>query len=417
MRFLKDERGNVLVMAALSGSMLVSCLALAIDAGNVFYTQRNLQTLADAAATAGALEIGTCNGTASCGAMTAAANYAFTTENSAPAGATLTINNGPSALGANDPNNGQINYVEAVVTQRMNTYFAGIFGVHSVNLYARSEAGYDVSTGSSGPGLVTNNLTLNSGASVTNATGSTCGIYDNATSGLSANSGVTIAVSKFNYVGSSYNKNCGSCSTYNPLPTVNSAAQANPFASLTAPSQPSTTISTSTISGSQSLAPGYYPNTLNFNTGTYTVTLSPGVYYFGSGFNLDSNVTIDGTSGVTIFFGPGSNSNINSAATWKLAAPTAAQIAADPTDYDNCTSCANMAVWDTGGALNLDASSSSNFGGSVYLPTGTLTLNGSSSAATYGSIYASSVMLNSAISLNCSGGGTPNGTPYLSLAE
>jgi Flp pilus assembly protein TadG len=418
MKFLRDERGNVLVLAALSGSMLVSFLALAVDAGNVYYTQRNLQTLADAAAIAGALEISACNGTAKCSAMTTAANYAFTTENSAPTGATLTINNGPSALGTNDPNNGKINYVEAVVTQTMNTYFAGIFGAHSVSLYARSEAGYATSTTSTGPGLVTNNLTLNSGASVTQATGSTCGIYDNATSGLSANSGVTIDVNNFNYVGSSYNKNCGSCTTYNPLPTINSATKANPFASLTAPSQPSTSsTNVGTISGNTTLSPGYYSNDVNFNSGTYTVTLNPGVYYFGSGFSIDSDVTINGTGGVTIFIGSGASVNINSAANWNITAPTAAQITADPTAYDSCTSCANMAIWDTGSALNLDAASGSTFGGSVYVPNGTLTLNGGSTASAYGSIYASSVMLDSAISLKCSGGGSTSGSPYLSLAE
>ena len=183
MRMLRDERGNVLVLAALSMTMLMSFMAFGIDVGYLYNTQRQLQTLADAAAMAGALEIPDCGGTAKCSAMTAAANYAFTTENSAPAAATLTINNGPSALGstANDPNYGDIHYVEAVVTENVPTFFARVFGVNTVTISARAEAGKSSAATPCADviGPAGQTVTLNSGANITDAAGSTCGLNDN----------------------------------------------------------------------------------------------------------------------------------------------------------------------------------------------------------------------------------------------
>ena len=67
--------------------------------------------------------------------------------------------------------------------------------------------------------------------------------------------------------------------------------------------------------------------------------------------------------------------------------------------------------------MNLDASSSSSFGGAVYLPTGQLTLNGGSSSAAYGQIFANSVMVDSAISLSGGSGGVANGSTTIALAE
>jgi hypothetical protein len=401
--------------------MLLSFLAVAIDVGKLYYTQRQLQTLADAAAMAGALEVTACGGTSSsssCLVMQKAATTALT-EGGSPAptlftqcaaasgsGVLLTINNGPCAW-SNDPNKGLANYVEAVVTEKTPTYFANFFGVNTVQLSARAEAGK--ATQSGGNGIITNNLTLNGGASITDAAGSTCSIDDNASSGLSTNSGVTINVGAFNYHGTSYNDNCGSCSTYHPMPTTGTPIVPDPYASLTPPSQPSAspTASDTTISGTTTLQPGYYSGTVNFNGGGYTVTLDPGLYYFGSGFNADTNVTIQGT-GVTLFFPSGANVNINSSATLNLTAPTSA--------ITGCASCAGMLIWEPSGSLNLDASSSSSWGGVVYLPTGTLTLNGGSTATAYGSIYANSLMVDSAITIGCSGGAT-NGSPNISLAE
>ena len=50
-----NERGSITLLTALCLPMLLGALAIAIDIGYLYITQRQLQTLADAAAMAGAL--------------------------------------------------------------------------------------------------------------------------------------------------------------------------------------------------------------------------------------------------------------------------------------------------------------------------------------------------------------------------
>jgi len=423
---LRGESGQALIITALCMSGLMGAMALAIDVGNLQYKQRQLQTAADSAAIAAGLELGKCSDTVCATMQTAAAQALIEdgisattitpTVNQSTSSCTvptstvlaMTINVGPCVLGTGDPNNGNAHMAEVVLTQPQRTFFGAFVGISTVNLVARAEAGQayiNTNGGGSGPCMNTNNLTINSGASITQATGSTCGINDNAGSGLSTNSGVTVNVSYFTYHGATYNDDCGSCSTYAPMPATNSPTVPDPFSSLTAPSAPAiSSTNTAVISGNTTLQPGTYTSTINFNSGTYTVNLAPGLYYFNGGLNIDSNVTIQGT-GVTLFFPSGSSVNINSAATWNLTAPSAA--------LSDCASCSGMVVWDTGNSLDLDANSGSSFGGALYVPNGEFTMNSNSGATAFGMIYANSIMLDSDITLSCSsmpGGNCPGGS-------
>lgn len=406
MRDLRDESGNVLILTAFFVALVfLGVAAMAVDVGWIYHEKRVVQTAADA----GALAAATAESEASSPGIQSAATTAATQNGLTVV--TGTPGSGQATVTATDGITGPVDtkkYVKVVVTDKVPTFFLSAFmsSFATMTVSASSEASYTVSTaGSSGPCLNTNTLTLNSGASITNAPGATCAINDNASSGLSTNSGVTIDVTSFNYHGTSYNKNCGSCTTYNPMPTTGTATVADPFSSLTTPSEPSvSSTNVSTIGGNVTLQPGAYTNTINFNSGTYTVTLEPGLYYFTGGFNIDSNVTING-SGVTLFFANGSNVNINSAATWNLTAPSSA--------LSDCASCAGMAIWDDGSTLDLDAASGSSFGGAVYMPNGEFTMNSNSGATAFGMIYANSVMMDSAITLSCSsmpGGTCPGGS-------
>ena len=53
---LKEESGQVLVVAVLSMTALMGFMALATDVGMLFWNRRNMQIAADAAAIAGALD-------------------------------------------------------------------------------------------------------------------------------------------------------------------------------------------------------------------------------------------------------------------------------------------------------------------------------------------------------------------------
>ena len=432
MRMLRDERGNVLILAALSMTMLMSFMAFGIDVGYLYNTQRQLQTLADAAALAGALEASQCSA-ANCSYVTNAATTAITengqtstlfTQCAAASGTgiLLTVNNGPCVLGVSDPNNGDKNYVEAVVTENVPTFFARIFGVNTVTISARAEAG-KASAGSSpclnAIGTTGQNITLNSGASITDGPGSNCGVNTNSsgTPAVMENSGVTVNVGSYTVHGG-VTKNGGS---YTPSPTLGSPVVPDPFASLTAPVVPAQSSSCcGPINGATTLQPGYYPWGLNFNGGGYTVNLAPGLYYFGSGINVGA-VNLVG-SGVTIYMASG-QINMNSAAQMTLTAPTSA--------LSNCASCAGMLIWQPASntsQMNLDSGSNSGWGGAIYLPGAQLTLNGGSYVTSYGMVVAQSLMLNSAMQLSCStmpggvcpggGSGSANGgSTTISLAE
>jgi Flp pilus assembly protein TadG len=433
LRDMKDESGSVLVLTALSFAMLTSFLAIAIDIGSIYESQRQLQTLADSAAMAAALEVNSCGATHGCAVMQTAATTALTEGGTAaPAiflqcaaasgtGLLLTINNGPCSLGATDPNNGNTNYVEAVVTENKPTYFARVFGISTVLISARAEAG-TASSSSSGPcfdvtGTSGQTLTLNSGASITDGPGSNCGVQVNSsgTPAVMEDSGATVNVGSYNVHGAVTNNG----GTYTPAPTTGAPAVSDPFAAeisagtLSTPPQGATQ-SVSTVSGTTTLSPGYYPNGINFNGSGYTVTLDPGVYFMGGGINV-GGVTLNGT-GVTIYMASG-QLNMNSASNINLTAPATGDTA-------------GLVIWQPASntsQMNLDSASSSSWAGGIYLPSAQLTLNGGSTATAYGSVVAQSVMVNSAISLSCSSmpggtcpggsGGSGNGSTSTALAE
>ena len=426
-----NERGSITLLTALCLPMLLGALAIAIDIGYLYITQRQLQTLADAAAMAGALEASSCS-TANCGVIQTAATSAFT-EDGRPAptvflqcatasgtGVLLTINNGPCALGASDPNHLDANYVEAVVTEQVPTYFAGFRGFHTVQISARAEAGK-----SSPPGPCLNILgtsgqtvTLNSGASITDGTGSTCAFNVNSsgTPSVLEVSGATVDVGSYTVHGT-VTDNGGS---YTPAPTTGTATKPDPIAAeitagtITTPTQPAVSSTCcNPVSGATTLQPGYYSSGLNFNGSGYTVTLNPGVYYFG-GSMVVGGVNLTG-SNVTIYFANGSLT-MNSASTMTLSAPSTG-------------STAGMLIWQApadSSPMILDSSSSSSWGGAVYVPGAQLTLNGGSTAVGYGMIESQSLMMNSAISLSCAsmpggvcpgGSGSASGSATIALAE
>lgn len=185
---LRNEAGQTLILFALSLVVLCGFLGLAIDVGVVRATKIKLQEAADAAALAGALEVNECDGATNCQAMQSAARAAMAENGlsgsalqaqvcslAAPTTLTLTLNNGPCAL-ANDPNSGNSQYVEAVVSKPQRAYFARVFGLNSFNVSARgvamgSPAGCFYNLGKPGMG----SLTLAHGAHL-NATN--CAIFD-----------------------------------------------------------------------------------------------------------------------------------------------------------------------------------------------------------------------------------------------
>lgn len=388
MKILRDESGQVLVLVALSLTLLMGAMALAIDVGFVRFQQRQLQTAADAAAIAAGLELGNCNNTVCANMQTAAATAlkedGITSTTITPtanqctvsttSGLAMIINVAPCVLGTSDPNNGNAHMAEVVLTQPQRTFFGGIIGVRTWNLVARAEAGdsYINANTSGGNCLYTNGLAFNSsdGTFVLNS----CGIYDNGN--LQTDNGDSVTASTFLYYGSWSPNNCNSSCTWdiggsNTPPAHTTTPQSNPLANLTPPSQPATsTTNTQTPNSGATLQPGYYPNGFNLNSNV-SVTLNAGLYYMGGSINVNSGATLTGT-GVELYFVNGSLQP-NSGSTLQLTAPATTSSTAGTT--------ANMLVWEAssnGSGMTIDTGSSSYFNGIIYLPTQTLTLNSGS---------------------------------------
>jgi Flp pilus assembly protein TadG len=388
MKILCDESGQVLVLVALSLTLLMGAMALAIDVGFVRFQQRQLQTAADAAAIAAGLELGNCNNTVCANMQTAAATAlkedGITSTTITPtanqctvsttSGLAMIINVAPCVLGTSDPNNGNTHMAEVVLTQPQRTFFGGIIGVRTWNLVARAEAGdsYINANTSGGNCLYTNGLAFNSsdGTFVLNS----CGIYDNGN--LQTDNGDSVTASTFLYYGTWSPNNCNSSCTWNiggsnTPPAHTTTPQSNPLAGLTPPSQPATsTTNTQTPNSGATLQPGYYPNGFNLNSNV-SVTLNAGLYYMGGSINVNSGATLTGT-GVELYFVNGSLQP-NSGSTLQLTAPATTSSTAGTT--------ANMLVWEASGngsGMTIDTGSSSYFNGIIYLPTQTLTLNSGS---------------------------------------
>ncbi len=397
MRFLRDESGQALVLTMVCLTLLMGMMALAADVGLFQYEECRLQTAADSAAVAAGLELGNCN-YAVCANMKTAAAVALkedgiTTSTLTPTSSctvtsstslAMIINVGPCVLGSNDPNNGNTHMAEVVLTEKLNTFFGAVIGIPTIQLTARAEAGdsYIDTSGGGGNCIYTQSLAFNSSDGTFDL--NNCGIYDGGN--LQTDNGDSVTASDFLYYGSWSPNNCNSTCTWSlgsseTQPTHTTTAETDPLASLTAPSQPSTTYSGTTAfnSGTANLSPGYYPSGFNMNAPgsgqSNIVNLSPGLYYFNGSVDVDSGATLEcttcavGGAGVTLYFNSGTL-QMNSGSTITLTAPT--------TGYTSNGDVANMVVWassSNGSGMTIDTGSSSYFNGIIYLPDGELTLN------------------------------------------
>ncbi|HTW62405.1 MAG TPA: pilus assembly protein TadG-related protein [Terracidiphilus sp.] len=423
---MRSESGQALVLTAMSLSALMGVMALAIDVGNIQYRETQLQTAADSAALAAGLELGNCSD-AVCSNMETAAEKALiedgiTSSTVAPSvnvcsvsstsGLGMIINVAPCMLGASDPNKGNTHMAEVVLTQPQPTIFGRLFGIPTMNLVARAEAG-DAYVNSSGGGncIWTNGLQFNSSNGAFNLTG--CGIYDNGNLQTDNGDSVT-STSTFLYYGSWSPNNCNSSCTWSlgdseTQPTHTTSAQSDPLASLTAPSQPaaSTTASDTAPNSGTTLQPGYYANGINLNSNV-TVNLTPGLYYMNGSINVDSGATLECTTctsgkGVTLYFVNGSFQP-NSGATVTLSAPT--------TDATS-NAVANMLIWQSSSnssGMDMDASTTVTLNGIIYLPDATLTLNSGSgttinAAATSTAVDAQDIIVDSDVTFDVNGSG------------
>jgi hypothetical protein len=151
MHIRNNEKGQTTVLVVLSMAVLLGFVALAVDVGTLFRARRNLQIVADAAATAGALDYYQ-NGIGKAGSVTSAqtaADNAVVANGLTTAGFSTSCpvspsGNVPQACVSIPPSSGVhmgTGFVEVQITQPNTTTFMSFFGFNRMNVAARAVGG------------------------------------------------------------------------------------------------------------------------------------------------------------------------------------------------------------------------------------------------------------------------------------
>jgi hypothetical protein len=137
MKWLRDETGQALIITVLCMAVLLGALGLAIDAAVLFRAKRNMQTAADAAAMAGAVEM-FYNGSTNVASKAYAAAKANGVDNTV-SGNTVIVNTSPTLNpgGVSCPSCVQVR----LATPNPTVFMAAVGGPKSVNVAAMGVAG------------------------------------------------------------------------------------------------------------------------------------------------------------------------------------------------------------------------------------------------------------------------------------
>jgi Flp pilus assembly protein TadG len=140
MRAARDESGQALVLVAITMVVLLGFVGLAIDVGNAYFTQRELQKAADAAALAGALELpdqaAATTVAQQYGAADGEKNEATLVKDSTAEVTTRCV----ASLGCLPSRGVTTNIISVKETADVPTFFAKLFGVDSFTVSARATA-------------------------------------------------------------------------------------------------------------------------------------------------------------------------------------------------------------------------------------------------------------------------------------
>ena len=366
MRTLGSENGQSLMIVLLCIVILLGFVALATDVGILFYTKRQLQSIADSAAIGGASVI-PCNVAGTGGSLASGCPSVIMAAQIDAQGGVTTGANGTSGtvlgngvtLFANHPpvygpKAGNSNYVEAIACQNAPVFFMNLFmpvnnsctgGTTSwtgkLPVTARSVAFWGAGQGCLYT-LGTSGTTIFISGSSINLQATQCGIYDNSSASNAifiSGSSDTINAKSIGVVGDKTIS--GSNDTITPTPVSGIVPVSDPLVYLSPPSagtcSGSLIITSSmtvpagycslTISGSGytvTIPAGTYSGGITISGSTDNVTFNTGTYILSSG-----SLTVSGSSdtvsgnGVTFYVaGTGAVIISGSSNTFNLTAPT-----------------------------------------------------------------------------------------------
>lgn len=391
------ERGQILVLVAIGGTVLMLLLALVIDGGFAWERRREAQNAADFAALAGTRIVAQ----AQAGAVRTNQDVYGAISGSAIANGATVLGLG-SASGAlyvdatGLPIGGATGYVTNTATpipssargvqvpaaRTWTPYLLGIIGGGRWAATAVATARQITSAWAPcafcviGLNPPTPPFSMQSGAQVTANNGAIAvdpGLdMQGGPSLVSTGTGAAVEV----YGTASV---CGNC-TVQPSLTTLSAPVPDPLAFLVDPPAQSggSTVAVKGPKTVQTLNPGVYSSlTIEANA---TAQLNPGVYYFTGDVQIASNGTLSGTN-VTLVFLPMANLHTQSNSNLSLVAPS-------PTDVT--VPWPGMAIYfsraNTQGTLQLQSSSTTQITGTIYAPDALLDMQSGTTVASIHSL-------------------------------
>jgi Putative Flp pilus-assembly TadE/G-like len=387
---VRRRRGSVSGFVAISLTLLVAIVAIALDGGILLSERRHAQAVADAAALAAAsdLYLGNSATTAQQSALTTAAANGYTNDGvSSVITPNLTDDGGNPVHGIWSPpisgdHVGDPNYVEVVVQWNQARGFSSIFGSGAIPVRARS-----VAMGSTKPSSTSAILNLDpTGSGAFSASGNPTisvnapiTVDSNSSQALTVGGSSDLSAPAINVTGN-YSLSGGGDLTG----TVHTGVTAtpDPLAALVAPDPTTlTTRSSSALSlndgNSHTLSPGVYVGGISIGS-TTSVTLLPGIYYIqGGGFILSGSSNLTG-SGVMIYNAPVAASDqisLSGSGNVTLSPPTSGRYSGITIFQDRNSSVAASITGDSG----------FNVTGTFYIAGATLKVTGNSTAALLGS--------------------------------
>jgi hypothetical protein len=404
-KLLRDESGQVIVLAILCLAAALGFVAFATDVGLLFRERQLAQTAADSAALAGAAEYN--NGDWCTAAQQDAAQNGVSNAGgigSCAAQTTLpavTVNTPPKS----GPNSGNAGYVEVLVSMSQPTFFMKMFHLSAVTVGARAVAATVPLTnciytlGSSGKDI---DMTGSGNLTLTN-----CSILDDSSSSnaLNLTGSGNISAKTIGIVG---NYNVTGSGSVSPTPNTGMTSVGNPL-SLTAPSAGScsaafsnTGSSSVTITGPSTPGGIICYNGIS-NTGSGTITFPAGIYVINGNFSNTGSGGLSGT-GVTFYLSGSNQFSITGSGAINLSAPTTGNYSGilfyqDPNDNQT---------------MSITGSSSGTFSGIFYAPAAELDLTGSSGVAFDTDLIVNSLKITGSVDMSDyapAGGVSPLSTP------
>ena len=395
------DSGQSFVMTAICLTVLVGFAGLAADVGYMFHQRRRMQTAADSAAMAGALQVYR-------GASDyQAAGWADATTNgfaNGVGGVVVTVNNPPqSGYYA-----GSTRFVEASISQSEATMFMGVLGFPNRLVRARAVAG-------PGPGVPDCLLLLSqtahpaltiSGGTAVNVPGCNVTVNSSNSSALTVSGGSTLNAGAIDVTGG-----VGNSTGFSPAPVTGVPPEPDPFASLQPPTYSGCDHSglVKVHNATTALNPGTYCAGITIDASSHA-TFNPGLYIVSGGdLKVSGNLAYASGSGVTFYVVSG-GVVLQGGPNVDLAAPTSGT-------WEGMLFYQDRA--DTNGAT-LSGGSNANLTGVLYFPSASVTYSGGSGGSSpYTVIVADTATFSGASSLNSDFSSLSDGSPIkrVTLAE